>query len=177
MGAEDKLPQNLQNQLKKPWGTLIHGSFTETASKLKQIIGEQKPPRLISVGDAVSKNLVENKIFPNLVIIDNKVMRAAVEPVLFPADKEVKVENPAGTVTRNALKAVQEAFKANCTVKIVVDGEEDLLTLAAVLYAPENSIIVYGQPKEGIVVVKATKENRAEAAEILKTIRKLRKTK
>lgn len=171
------LPQEMQGQLKKPWGTLIRGSFTETTNKLKEILREEKPPKLVSVGDRVSKNLIENEVFPNLLIIDNKVMRTALKLVFLPSDKEVHVKNPQGTITEEALNAVHEAFKADCRVKIVVDGEEDLLTLAAVLYAPENSVVVYGQPYEGIVVVRVTKEKKAEAAEILKAMEKLRKTK
>ncbi|MEM1539060.1 MAG: DUF359 domain-containing protein [Candidatus Bathyarchaeia archaeon] len=175
MSNTHELPQRLQQQLRKPWGTLIRGSYSETASKLREIIKHEKPPIIISVGDAVSKNLVENEILPNLMIVDNKVMRANVKPFSFPADKELFAKNPPGTITQEALDAVKEAFKANCKVKIVIEGEEDLLTIASVFYAPENSIIVYGQPQEGIVVVKATQENKAEAAEILKTIEKLRK--
>ncbi|MCS7115288.1 MAG: DUF359 domain-containing protein [Nitrososphaerota archaeon] len=169
------IPQKLQEQFKKPWGMLIRGSFSETACKLREIIKYEKPPSIVSVGDAVSRNLAENEIFPNLLIIDNKVMRDRVEPFSFPADREIRAKNPPGTITQEALDAVREAFKANCRVKIVIEGEEDLLTIAAVFYAPENSIIVYGQPHEGVVVVKATRENKAEAAEILKTIEKLRK--
>lgn len=169
------LPQKLQEQFKKPWGTLIRGSFSETACQLREIIKYEKPPSIVAVGDAVSKNLVENEIFPNLLIIDNKVMRTTVRPFSFLADKEIYAKNPPGTITQEALDAVKEAFKANCRTKIVIEGEEDLLTIAAVFYAPENSIIVYGQPHEGVVVVKATRENKAEAAEILKTIEKLRK--
>lgn len=169
------LPQEMQGQLKKPWGTLIRGSFTETTNKLKEILREEKPPKLVSVGDRVSKNLIENEVFPNLLIIDNKVMRTALKLVFLPSDKEVHVKNPQGTITEEALKAVHEAFKADCRVKIVVDGEEDLLTLAAVLYAPENSVVVYGQPYEGIVVVRVTKEKKAEAAEILKAMEKTAK--
>ncbi|MEM2937452.1 MAG: DUF359 domain-containing protein [Candidatus Bathyarchaeia archaeon] len=175
MGIAYSLPQKLRRQLQKPWGTLLRGSFSETASRLKDIVRSEKPPSIVSVGDTVSKNLVENKIFPNLLIVDNRVMRAAIKPASLPADKEMHVKNPQGTVTQEALNTIKEAFKANCRVKIVVDGEEDLLTLAAVLYAPENSIVVYGQPREGIVVVKATQEKKAEAAEILKAMGKTAK--
>jgi uncharacterized protein (UPF0218 family) len=52
-----------------------------------------------------------------------------------------------------------------------VDGEEDLLTLIAVLNAPEKSLVVYGQPYEGIVVVKVTAKKKAEAMEILKAMK------
>jgi uncharacterized protein (UPF0218 family) len=175
MSTTYSLPQKLRIQLKKPWGTLLRGSFSETASRLKDIVRSEKPPSIISVGDTVSKNLVENKIFPNLLIVDNKVMRTAIKPALLPADKEMRVKNPRGTITQEALDTIREALKANCRVKIVVDGEEDLLTLAAVLYAPENSLVVYGQPREGIVVVKATQKKKTEAAEILKAMGKAAK--
>ncbi|MEM2911228.1 MAG: DUF359 domain-containing protein [Candidatus Bathyarchaeia archaeon] len=162
------LSQKLREQLKKPFGTLIRGSFRETVNILKDILREETPPSIISVGDTVSKNLVESKIFPNLLIVDNKVMRTAIKPALIPADKELRIKNPPGTLTQEALTAVQEALKTNCRVKIVVDGEEDLLTLAAVFHAPENSMVIYGQPREGIVLVKVTREKKAEVAEILK---------
>ena len=55
-------------------------------------------------------------------------------------------------------------------VHVVVDGEEDLLTLVAVLYAPEGSFVVYGQPYQGIIVVKVTPEKKAEAKALLNTM-------
>lgn len=165
----------IRGKLKKPWGKPVRGSFNETASILKDILKEEKPPFIVSVGDVVSKNLIENKILPNLLIVDNKVMRTTIKPAPLHADKEMRVKNPPGTLTPEALNTVQEAFRTNCRVKIVVDGEEDLLTLAAVLYAPENSMVIYGQPHEGIVVVKVTDEKKAEVAEILKAMEKAAK--
>lgn len=165
----------IRTKLKKPWGTLVRGSFSETASVLKDLLKEEKTPFIVAVGDVVSKNLVENKIFPNLLIVDNKVMRTTIRPALLHADKVMSVKNPPGTLTPEALNAVEEAFKTKCRVKIVVDGEEDLLTLAAVLYAPENSMVIYGQPNEGIVIVKVTYEKKAEVAEILKEMEKAAK--
>ena len=125
----------------------------------------------------MSKNLVTHKIFPQLSIVDNKVMRKNIEPVLLEVDQTLRVKNPPGTITEEAVTAVQEALKCNYRVKIVVDGEEDLLTLIAVLFAPEDSLIVYGQPHEGVVVVKATHEKKAEVAEILKAMKVIRKPK
>jgi len=52
-----------------------------------------------------------------------------------------------------------------------------LLTLAAVLYAPENSFVVYGQPLEGIVVVKVTEQKKKEITEVLKAMEIFRKAK
>jgi len=49
--------------------------------------------------------------------------------------------------------------------------------LITVLYAPENSLVVYGQPREGIVVVKVTPEKKASAANFLKAMKNVRKAK
>ena len=39
---------------------------------------------------------------------------------------------------------------------LLVDGEEDLATLPAVLAAPDGASVVYGQPGEGMVLVTVT---------------------
>jgi uncharacterized protein (UPF0218 family) len=175
MGAAYILKDSLRTKLKKPLGELIRGTPEETTKKLKDIILREKPSRIVSVGDFVSKNLVEHKIYPDISIVDNKVKREYIKPVQINAASEICVKNPPGTLTYEALKAVQEAFKANCRVKIIVDGEEDLLTLAAVFYAPENILIVYGQPNEGIVVVKTSEKNKAEVAKTLKVMERAAK--
>jgi uncharacterized protein (UPF0218 family) len=171
------LTPELRKKLKKPIGTLIRGSFDETMKRFKDMMEKEKPSVLISVGDTVSRNSVKNRIFPQLSIVDNRVMRKNVQPVPLMDEKVIRVKNLPGTITEEALKAIREALKSDCRVKMVVDGEEDLLTLVAVLYAPENSYVIYGQPYEGIVVVKVTPEKKAEVAGILKTMENARKAK
>lgn len=170
MSIAYNLTPELRIKLKKPIGTLIRGSFTETMMTLKDKIEKEKPATVISVGDTVSRNLAANHVFPQLSIVDNKVMRKKVQPVSLIVEKTVCVRNPQGTITEEALKAIQESSKGNCRVKMVVDGEEDLLALIAVLYAPESSFVVYGQPHEGIVVVQVTAEKKEEIAGILKAM-------
>jgi len=163
------LTPELRQKLKEPIGTLIRGSFAETTKRFKKMIEEEKPPFVISVGDTVSKNLAKFNVIPQLAIVDNKCMRRTVkEPVRLALEKTVHVKNPQATITAEAITAIQEALKSNIHVKMVVDGEEDLLTLIAVLYAPENTFVLYGQPYEGIVVVRITSEKKTEIAEILK---------
>jgi uncharacterized protein (UPF0218 family) len=172
-----RLTPELRKKLKKPIGTLLRGSFNETMKKLKDLVEKENPPMIVSVGDSVSKNLTENDMFPKLSIVDNKVMRKRIQPIALTADKTLYVKNPPGTITDEALATIQEALEHNRRVKIVVDGEEDLLTLATVLYAPENSFVVYGQPLEGIVVVKVTEQKKKEITEVLKAMEILRKAK
>jgi hypothetical protein len=92
------------------------------------------------------------------------------EPDRLKAEKIVYIKNPQGTIAEEAVAAIQDALKSNVSVKMIVEGEEDLLTLVAISYAPENSLVVYGQPYEGIVVVKITPEKKAEIAEILRAM-------
>ena len=172
-----RLTPELRKKLKKPIGTLIRGSFNETMKKLKDLVEKENPPMIISVGDSISKNLTENNVFPKLSIVDNKVMRKRIQPIALTADKTLYVKNPPGTITDEALATIQEALEHTSRVKIVVDGEEDLLALAALLYASENSFVVYGQPLEGIVVVKVTEQKKKEITEVLKAMEILRKAK
>jgi uncharacterized protein (UPF0218 family) len=167
----------LRAKFKKPFGMLIRGTYSETISKLEIIVKSEKPPKIISVGDTVSRNLHEHKVDPQLLITDNKRMRKRIQPRIFPAKSVIRVKNPQGTITEEAIIAVQKALESEKQVHIIVDGEEDLLTLVAVLHAPEESLVVYGQPYEGIVVVKVTPEKKAEAMEILKAMKTARKAK
>jgi hypothetical protein len=172
-----KLTPELRLKLKKPIGKLIRGPFNKTIKKLKEIVKKESPSTIISVGDIVSKNLNKNNITSRLSIVDNKVMRKRIAPITLRANKTLHAENPPGTITEEALTAIQEALRDDQSVKIIVDGEEDLLTLAAILHAPEKSLVVYGQPLEGIVVVKVTKQKKTEVKKILRGMKDFRKAK
>jgi GTP-dependent dephospho-CoA kinase len=172
MGIKYVLTPELRIELKKPLGTLIKGPSAATMKKLKEKAAKDNPPIVVSVGDTVSKNLYRYNFRPNLAIVDNKRMRRNVQTTELQATKIIHVQNPQGTLTEEAINATREAIEDKNSVEIVVDGEEDLLALIAIAYAPQNSYIVYGQPLEGIVVVKATPDKKAEIAAILGAMEK-----
>jgi uncharacterized protein (UPF0218 family) len=145
--------------------------------EMEKRVEREKPPMIVSVGDTVSRNLHEHQINPQLSITDNKCKRKIIKPRVFAGKKVVQVKNPQGTITEEAITAIKEALESHEPVHIIVDGEEDLLTLIAVLYASEKSLIVYGQPNVGIVVVKVTSQKKAEVTEILKAMETVRKAK
>lgn len=172
-----RLPPDLRAKLKQPLGTLVRGSFAETMNRLRDMVREEAPPRLISVGDTVSKNLESNQILPQLSIIDNKSMRRTARSFPSAAEKTLHVTNPKATITDEAIAAIRDSLRGSSRVRIVVDGEEDLLTLIAIQYAPDNSFVVYGQPYEGIVVTRTTQSKKAEVATILDGMKNARKAK
>jgi uncharacterized protein (UPF0218 family) len=161
------LTPEFREKFKQPFGLLLRGTFAQTVKQLKAIMSKEKPPKIISVGDTVSRNLHEHEINPQLSITDNKSLRRTVQPAAFQCKRVFRVKNPRGTITTEAIVAVQDALRSSDDTHIIVDGEEDLLTLIAVLYAPDDSVVVYGQPYEGVVVVKVTAEKRAEAKQFL----------
>ena len=157
------LTPKLAAQFKKPFGCLIEGTIDQTMAKLKQIILEQTPPMVIAVGDVVSRNLHAAGLHPLVAVIDNISLRGQTElPPEMHGEKTVHVPNPQGTLTKEAMEAVKQALLNREHTHIVVSGEEDLLVITAVQYAPKNSFVVYGQPHCGIVVVKVTAEKKAE---------------
>ncbi|MDR0318774.1 MAG: GTP-dependent dephospho-CoA kinase family protein [Nitrososphaerota archaeon] len=165
----------LRVKFREPFGILVKGTFEQTMSKMYEI-KNQKPPKIISVGDVVTKNLQDHDIPPDLAIIDNQSMRNKIQMTIHTANKVINVKNPQGTITKEAVEAIKNSLKIREQTSIVVDGEEDLLTLIAVLYAPENSVVVYGQPYEGIVLVKVSLEKKTEASKFLKEMKKRSKS-
>src|SRR3989304_8935975 len=154
MSVTYSITPELRAKLKEPFGVLIRGTFSETMSKLVVLVERENPPKIVSVGDTVSRNLYATGIKPQLSITDNKSMRKRTQPAAFPAKKVVHVKNPQGTITDGAIAAIREALDGDVQTHIIVEGEEDLLTLAVVLQEPKEQLGVYGQTYEGIVVVK-----------------------
>jgi uncharacterized protein (UPF0218 family) len=128
--------------------------------RLKDVIEKEKPSLTISVGDVVSRNMIEYGVPLNVLIVDNKVMREPIQPITVDADQTLHAENPPGAITDEAWAAIRSAVEQKGQTRVMVDGEEDLLTLAVVLAAPQDAIVVYGQPHRGIVVVKVTEETK-----------------
>jgi len=157
-------------KLKSPFGTLLRGTFAENTENFSAIVRDSKPPRIVTIGDTVLENLYKGGITPQLAVTDNRSMRKRIIPTKYPVDKVLHVVNPPGTITEEAITAMRDALLISERVHILVEGEEDLLTLIAVVYAPERSMVAYGQPYEGLVSVEVTLNKRAEASKILEAM-------
>ena len=152
--------------LKTPLGQLLAGSPAETMPKLKLLVQRSKPSKLTTVGDVVSRETLAAGIQVSLRIVDQMTLRKRISPVEIKAERTYKVRNPPGVVTKEAWDAIREAMKAREAL-ILVDGEEDLLAIPAVLESPDNALVVYGQPPEGLVVVTASAEKKSEVRKIV----------
>jgi len=83
---------------------------------------------------------------------------------------ELKGSNEAGTISMKAVELLQDALEMSSPVRIIVDGEEDLLALPLFLIVPDKSVVMYGQPYEGLVVVKIDLKIRKKAKDLMDRI-------
>lgn len=105
------------------------------------------------------------------MIVDHRIMRESIEPIQI--DREyVKVVNVPGTISAESQDVLQEVAKKCLNLFIIVDGEEDLLVLPLMVHMPLDSIIIYGQPCEGMVVITLTQERKDWARDFMNKMRK-----
>ncbi len=69
-----------------------------------------------------------------------------------------RAENPAGILTPCLHEAISKALRAEEPLVLEVDGEEDLAPLVIHCLAPVGTLVLYGQPKTGVVVQYTTLE-------------------
>lgn len=167
VGVRRRLTAKLRAELKKPYGELIRGEEGHVEKVLREKLAVWKPRRVIAVGDKVSETLAAINPRSGIYIYDGVTKRVKIPFPKIPAVRCMDVENPAGTLTDEAMRVVREALRSEGTVYISVRGEEDLLTLAAVAYAPLKALVIYGQPDEGVVVVKVNRRVKSQVKKLI----------
>ena len=160
-----KLPDSLREQLKIPLGILLP-EIQADKSNIQKHVSENS--YIITVGDRTTEKMIEYNLIPSLQIIDNLEKRKKKEsPKLTNNTIELSVDNPAAEITLQSIDVIKKAFTMQPPVRLYVNGEEDLLVLPVCIHAPENAIVLYGQPNEGLVLVKITPEIRNKAQSLL----------
>jgi hypothetical protein len=160
-----QLPDNLRDQLKNPLGNLISDNDPNKENIIKEISAESV---LITVGDRTTENMLQLGLKPQIQIIDGLEKRnRRVVPTDDAVNTNLSCRNPPGEITEESMQVIQKAFSCESPVRITVDGEEDLLVIPACIFAPENSVVMYGQPNEGLVLIHVTPEIQAKVQKIL----------
>jgi len=160
------LTEEARSSLKVPLGRLLLGEGPEIYSEIARLTSIKRPPRVIFVGDAVSRNATVKRIRRDLMIIDNREMRGKTESFDTSSERTFRVRNEPGTIGMEAWAAVEDAVESGNAV-VIVDGEEDLLTLVAMTVAPLGSFVIYGQPDKGVVLVEIDEEARKKAKDLV----------
>jgi uncharacterized protein (UPF0218 family) len=158
------LPDNLRDKLKKPLGILLKDSDVTRENILNKIPAGSF---VISVGDATTEKLINYGIIPSLQIVDGVEKRVKRDLPSGNVKTILNCNNPPAEITIQSVKTIKKAFQSPTPVRIAVTGEEDLLVLPVVVYAPAKSVVLYGQPNEGLVMVSINEETRSKAQSIL----------
>jgi GTP-dependent dephospho-CoA kinase len=159
-----RLPEAMRAELARPFGPVV------ATERLREAVGADL---VLAVGDVVSLTLKRLGIVPKLFVCDFQTQRSKPDPAFWAelgswGTRELRVQNPAGHLRAAAFQAVREALADPAVpVRIVVEGEEDLLGIPCFLEAPLGAIVLYGMPGRGVAVVRVTPEVRAMAQGLL----------
>lgn len=165
------LPDELRNYLKEPLGRLYRGNGLECITAMEKELRSAR--KVIAVGDMTAFYLLKANIEPDLLVVDNKTKRMpvsdhVVDTLGHESYKTIRVKNPAATISKDLIDLIKQSLQGTEHIKMIVEGEEDLATLPAILYAPQGSVVVYGQPNEGSVLVDVTPEKKLHIEKFMK---------
>ncbi|MEM3040843.1 MAG: DUF359 domain-containing protein, partial [Nitrososphaerota archaeon] len=101
-------------------------------------------------------------------IVEDRIERRWVKPFNMNGATELSCINEPGTISEDAYSTVSKAMLMPRPVVVRVRGEEDLLALVAIIEAPIGSVVLYGQPGVGVVVVDVDERAKQNALSILR---------
>lgn len=174
------LPESLRRGLRHPLGH-IFSSFSEFSERISESAyhklkneANSDSPLTISVGDVVTGELQKIGKSPSLSVIDGKTQRKALNRTFL--KKIIKLDcqyavNDKGTIQMEAVRKLYSLISSGhnkATSQLFVKGEEDLLTLPAILLAPLGSSVWYGQQAVGAVRVLVTEKKKEKVYNLLR---------
>ena len=163
-------PRSLQlekrTELKQPKGALYSTRNCTPEKEVVKRLNDEEPEVVVTVGDVTTATILKEGYTPHVMLIDGITKRGKYERK-FSAENEYLIYNPAAAIYPEAWSTIATGIDNKTPTLVSVDGEEDLLGFPAVLLAPIGSVVLYGQPDEGIVWVPVTEENQSIARKLL----------
>jgi GTP-dependent dephospho-CoA kinase len=162
-GENLKIDQSHLGLLKEPFGKLIKND-TINKESLNREFG--RAHKIITIGDTTTEKLVLLGYIPDISVVDGKEKRIK-KPKIFeyPTDKILHFENKPGELDENVITQIIQLTqgKLESKIKFLIEGEEDLIALPFLMHSPDNWVICYGQPYDGLVIVRVNEESRKRA--------------
>jgi len=159
-----RLPERLRPRLAEPLGRVFSGEEA-AGPEFEKLVKEA--PMVVTVGDRVTDTLAKLGRVPEVQVVDGVERRIVRDLPKVGYARLLKVRNPAGTLTLEAITGMRAAFLGKKPVRVFVQGEEDLMTILAIAMAPVSAVVFYGQPGVGVVAVKANATAKARNRTIL----------
>jgi len=152
--------------LPEEYRKLFQEPFGELHRNIDEVIPLIADSTVYAVGDVVTHNLQKRGITPAIAVVDGYTMRLPCKKVAVFQGKCIRVKNPAGTLTNELIRALDNAIM-HPPATVIVDGEEDLAVIPLVIAAPDGAIVLYGQPHQGVVIRRVNFEAKETARQFL----------
>ena len=154
-----------KNTLKQPQGSVV-----SNLEELNNILSSLSPTNICLVGDITLSFFLENNLSFNLGFYDGKTQRKPNQQVekLISENPQHFLTNDSGTINSEIIN-IYESLSNNSNQIIKVEGEEDLIAVALVLLQPLQSIVIYGQPDKGLVVMQISEDKKEQMKLLLQS--------
>ncbi|MDG7041673.1 MAG: DUF359 domain-containing protein [Nitrososphaerota archaeon] len=157
-----KINEGLRMELKEPLGKLIPNNEIN-----QSFFTELKNKRIITVGDRTTEVISSAGVDIMMEIVDGRERRVSRNPPESHLQRQLIITNPPGEITAQAVDTIRKCLKDEQKVRIYVDGEEDLLTLPSIYYSDLGGLVLYGQPGQGMVLVRVDGSSKERAKRIM----------
>ena len=153
-----RMPAVLDDEFKTPMGELFEGPEDAPEVALSAMLDAlpENHGTLVAVGDVTVKGLMDMGVLPDIAFIDGQTKREALASSLLVRGEayaqQRSVVNPPGQLTPELLEVVRWSLEQDDSVLVEVEGEEDLAPMFVLATAPLGTIVVYGQPRQGVVM-------------------------
>jgi hypothetical protein len=165
LSGQYRLPEEMRAELAKPLGRLFKPNEISSQAFVATV---KQAAFVVTVGDRVTETFGKTGRTPDVMIVDSMENRKPRQPPDVSFVSNYVADNPPATITESALKAIKDAFAGPKPARVLVVGEEDLLAIPAIVLAPDSASVFYGQPGQGIVLVKADQAAKARSGAILR---------
>jgi uncharacterized protein (UPF0218 family) len=149
--------ENVRKELSRPYGIL----FKDVHKLIDYARGFS---RVITVGDVVTRSLLEGGVVPFLSVIDGKTRRSV---VMNESRYNLKVRNEPGLLRLSSMMVIRDVLQGRSPVSVFVEGEDDMFVIPAILFGHNDDLVVYGQPKAGAVGLENWEGSRWRVQDIL----------
>ena len=159
-------PGLFHRQLTLPSSQRVH--FQSPFGKILTTVKLNSSDFTIAVGDIAALTFTQQNLRPSLAIVDlhtqrHQIFKSLTELKLTPG---LTAANPPGTITSDLAKKILACLSQKIPT-LLVDGEEDLAVLPAILLSPLKTTIFYGQPGQGLVKIIVSEKTKTKALNLL----------
>ncbi len=145
------LNKRMRKELSKPFGVVIKNSAIAKLIKKTDVV--------YAVGDVTVATLLSLGYMPKVSIFDFRTERSKrVYPIIRRVYRRpIHTKNRSGGISKGLWYAVMKASKSDRPVGILVDGEEDLASLACIHFAGTGDLVIYGLRGRGMTRIRVDK--------------------